>query len=170
MDILQKLVQIDRLNLHIVECEKQLFNEFISEMQENISSSTYLAVVDGNKITNLTELFNIFSIAFEFPDYFGNNWAAFDECINDLDWLNASSYILVIEHMDSILDNKQNFNTFIRIICQTANEWQNGRKNDSFPTSPTPFHIVFGVNFTKGNELKKGIIAQGFENIELFKI
>ena len=34
---------------------------------------------------------------FEFPDYFGNNWAAFDECINDLDCVRCQFIYINIE-------------------------------------------------------------------------
>ncbi|NJP08777.1 MAG: barstar family protein [Leptolyngbyaceae cyanobacterium RU_5_1] len=35
-----------------------------------------------------------------FPDYFGANWNAFDECITDLTWRPAQKYILVYDRPD----------------------------------------------------------------------
>jgi len=32
-----------------------------------------------------------------FPDYFGRNWDALDECLRDLTWLEASGIVLVLE-------------------------------------------------------------------------
>ena len=163
--LIKKLIQIDGPKLHFIECDRLLLNKFITELQENIKSSTYLAVVDGNKITNLNEVFKRFSSAFKFPDYFGNNWAAFDECINDLEWLNADSFILILENMDSMLKDEPKFNVLIRILCDTAREWQNGRNYDSFPTPPTSFHILFGIDSTYGSELKSRLISEGFMQI-----
>lgn len=37
------------------------------------------------------------SSAMRFPWYFGWNWAAFDECITDLEWLDFSSLLIVID-------------------------------------------------------------------------
>ena len=165
--LINGLIQIDGPNLHFIECDRLLLKEYIAELQENIPSSTYLAVVDGNEISNLNELFTGFSSAFKFPDYFGNNWAAFDECINDLDRLNADSYILILENMDSILKDEQNFDILIRILRDTAREWQNGRNYDSFPTPPTSFHVVFGVDLMKGLGLKKRIMTEGFEKEDI---
>ena len=163
--LVKRLIQIDGPNLHFIEGDRPLLNKFINELQKNIPTSTYLAVVDGNGVTNLDELFNRLSIAFEFPDYFGNNWNALDECINDLDWLNKDSYVLILESMDSMLKDEQNFNILIRILRDAARDWHNGRNYDSFPTPPTPFHIVFGVDLTKGSEIKRRLIAEGFKQM-----
>jgi hypothetical protein len=32
-----------------------------------------------------------FAASFQFPYYFGENWPAFDECINDLSWLHHAA-------------------------------------------------------------------------------
>ncbi|NGY75562.1 hypothetical protein F6Y02_01625 [Bacillus megaterium] len=55
--------------------------------------------------------------ALQFPDYFGENWAAFDECLNDLDWLPADRYILFITDAHLILKKKKkNFKILINIL------------------------------------------------------
>jgi hypothetical protein len=38
----------------------------------------------GSKMQTLDALFDEFSAAWQFPYYFGYNWAAFDECLSDL--------------------------------------------------------------------------------------
>jgi hypothetical protein len=38
--------------------------------------------------------------ALQFPDYFGDNWDAFEECIRDLEWLPARGYVLVLNGYD----------------------------------------------------------------------
>ena len=44
-------------------------------------SELAIRVVRGNKMRRLDDLYNEFAAAFQFPDYFGENWAAFDECL-----------------------------------------------------------------------------------------
>ena len=42
----------------------------------------------------------IFSKSIQFPNYFGENWNAWDECACDLDWLMFSSIAIVIDNYD----------------------------------------------------------------------
>lgn len=42
------------------------------------------------------DLFAVVASAMQFPDYFGNNWDALDECLNDMEWLPADGYCLVL--------------------------------------------------------------------------
>lgn len=41
-------------------------------------------------------LFAVVAKALEFPDYFGCNWDALDECLRDLTWLRAGGYVLAL--------------------------------------------------------------------------
>jgi hypothetical protein len=37
------------------------------------------------------------AVSFQFPYYYGENWAAFDECIQDLEWLNFSKIFVIFD-------------------------------------------------------------------------
>jgi RNAse (barnase) inhibitor barstar len=37
------------------------------------------------------------SASFQFPYYYGENWPAFDECINDLEWLKFKKIFIVFD-------------------------------------------------------------------------
>jgi hypothetical protein len=41
--------------------------------------------VRGRKMTTTAQLYDEFAAALQFPPYFGENWAAFDECLSDMD-------------------------------------------------------------------------------------
>ena len=62
-------------------------------MQENVFFDAEQLMEAGVGITAPTGLntshnvFAFYSKALSFPDYFGWNWDAFDECITDLSWL-----------------------------------------------------------------------------------
>ncbi len=38
----------------------------------------------------------------QFPSYFGGNWDAFEECLNDLEWLDATGYVLLFDNLKSL--------------------------------------------------------------------
>lgn len=57
-----------------------------------------LIELDGTRIADKDTLLAAISEGFEFPDYFGGNWDALDECLRDLgSWLEANGYAIVIE-------------------------------------------------------------------------
>jgi hypothetical protein len=41
-------------------------------------------------------LFLIYSTALRFPRYFGWNWDAFEECLNDLSWLRPDQTVVIV--------------------------------------------------------------------------
>src|SRR5262245_18842858 len=38
--------------------------------------------------------------ALQFPSYFGVNWDAFEECVNDLSWIDGSLHLTVVTGVD----------------------------------------------------------------------
>jgi RNAse (barnase) inhibitor barstar len=40
--------------------------------------------------------------ALRFPDYFGYNWDALEDCLTDLDWLDARGTLLILSHADRL--------------------------------------------------------------------
>lgn len=55
--------------------------------------------LDGRRTRNKTSFLNTAAETMSFPNYFGRNWDAFEECINDLSWAPARGYVLLYEHM-----------------------------------------------------------------------
>lgn len=55
--------------------------------------------LDGRRARNKASFLNAAAEAMAFPGYFGRNWDAFEECINDLSWAPARGYALLYEHV-----------------------------------------------------------------------
>ncbi|MEV0005500.1 barstar family protein [Micromonospora sp. NPDC050980] len=62
------------------------------------SGEVAVARLDGAAMTDVDGVFEQFSDALRFPSYFGWNWPAFSECLQDLHWLAARRYLVLIEN------------------------------------------------------------------------
>ena len=74
-----------------------------------------LVQVDGSRTHTLEELFREYVREFSLPEYFGWNWAAFDECMKNLEWLPSRIYLTIINHSDEVLsDEPEEVPTYMR--------------------------------------------------------
>src|SRR5574339_74795 len=104
-----------------------------------------LRTIQGKKCGTTAGLFGEFARALAFPDYFGHNWDALEECLADLEWLPAKGYILLITDADQILPNdEEDYETFIEVLSDAGEAWGSGQAG-SGAKRPTPFHVLFAV-------------------------
>ena len=54
--------------------------------------------LDGRQIANKAAFLAASAAAMGFPSYFGHNWDAFEECVNDLAWAPAPGYLLLYDY------------------------------------------------------------------------
>jgi len=50
-------------------------------------------------------VFDEFAACLQFPHYFGRNWNAFIDCVQDLEWLPSSAFVLIIRDARRLLEN-----------------------------------------------------------------
>ncbi|HEU4322766.1 MAG TPA: barstar family protein [Roseiflexaceae bacterium] len=55
--------------------------------------------LDGGTIDDKASFLRACADAMQFPDYFGRNWDALEECLNDLSWVPADGYVLVYDQV-----------------------------------------------------------------------
>ena len=88
--------------------------------------------IQGAYCETLDGFFRTVSAALRFPDYFGMNWDAFDECITDLEWLKFTGLLIVIDRADRLFVNEKNrkrqefYDLMIKHL-QTAFDYWNDR-------------------------------------------
>jgi len=61
------------------------------------------ACIDARGIASKPAFLDAFAGALHFPDYFGRNWDAFEECLRDLSWGNfngAKGVIIILDRPD----------------------------------------------------------------------
>lgn len=130
------------------------------QFADNPSSAT-LRFVRGNKMKTVETLFDEFSAALQFPYYFGENWAAFNECIADLDWLPGKTYIIVITNSDQLFkeESLDELNILIECFEEAGKELKQEDKG---------FFVVFQYGENERNfKAKLKSITADFQEIHL---
>jgi hypothetical protein len=107
------------------------------ELRDLQDKDYFIAIVDGSKCKDLSTTIASIANAFLFPDYYGENLNAFDECINDLEWLNKSNYALVIENSEAFManDTSDNKSYLVKFLGEISKEWAdvpNYKNEDTF--------------------------------------
>lgn len=88
-------------DLWTVTCDRATTAEAVLGWRD---SGLEVRALRGKKMQTLQGLFNEFAAALQFPSYFGENWAAFDECLSDMDWLPlAQGLVLLVTDADLVL-------------------------------------------------------------------
>jgi RNAse (barnase) inhibitor barstar len=60
-----------------------------------------------------------------FPEWFGANWDALADCLNDLGWRPAEGYLVLLEHCDILHERAANeFGSALQIFEEAANGWR----------------------------------------------
>ncbi len=103
--------------------------------------------LDGRKMKTLSGVFAEFASGLEFPDYFGFNGAAFDECLNDLSWLNPNGICIVILFAEQLLATESGeIGWLLQVLEDACKEWSVGvAEGKAWDRPPIPFHVLFHV-------------------------
>lgn len=105
-----------------------------------------LRIIQGTKCSTTAGLLTECARALDFPDYFGHNWDALEECLTDLEWLPAKGYILLITNAAHLLpDDEEEYETFLEILRDAGETWGSGQAGMG-ARQATPFHVLFTVS------------------------
>lgn len=76
--------------------------------------------LDGTMITDKQTFLSQAGAALRFPAYYGQNWDAFEEMINDLSWLPAAGYLIVYSQVHRFAAAQPSAWATARDILQSA--------------------------------------------------
>jgi RNAse (barnase) inhibitor barstar len=81
--------------------------------------------VDLSGCSDKAEFLQRVAKSLAFPSWFGHNWDALFDCLNDLGWRPASGYVLVLDHPSELRDAEPEvFDTALAILGDAAVAWQ----------------------------------------------
>lgn len=131
-----------------------------------------IRAVDAERMRSTRALFREFAAGLQFPDYFGRNWDALEECLVDLSWLPPGPYAIVIVQATELLTDAQpeEFTVFLRLIENVAAEWATPvRRAESWDRHAVAFHLVLQELPHRCEEVRARIRAAGtaVEDLEL---
>jgi len=79
----------------------------------------------GIETTN--EVIEYLTIGLRFPDYYGRNWNALDDSLDDLPWLHEKNILIIHEEFPKIPEKQLNY--YIDTLKTASDFWkQDGRK------------------------------------------
>jgi RNAse (barnase) inhibitor barstar len=90
------------------------------------TEKTLVAIIDGEHTDTLEKFYASVSSQLKFPDNFGNNFDAFDEMMNDLDWLPEDRIYLIFRNYDIFLveENDEAREILLTILDDASSEWK----------------------------------------------
>ncbi len=81
--------------------------------------------VDIGHVHDKKDFTALMAKALAFPDWFGGNWDALEDCLEDLSWHPAPGYVLLLEHAKHFgAGHKQEFTTATEVLDGAARYWQ----------------------------------------------
>ena len=90
--------------------------------------------LDGRAIGDKAAFLAAAARAMRFPAYFGSNWDAFEECVNDLSWAPARGYALLYDHTARFARAQPGeWATARSILAEAVAHWR---------ATPTPLYVL----------------------------
>lgn len=108
------------------------------------SSGALVVQLDGSKMRSVEGLFREYVREFRFPEYFGWNWDAFDECMTGLEARPARAYLTVIRNADQVLqDEPDACPTFLRLLEDIGQHWADSfALDEEWGGGEVPFNTI----------------------------
>lgn len=81
--------------------------------------------LEGKKIEKKEQFLNHAAVAMHFPDHFGNNWDAFEDCITDLEWIDAEGYVIYFDHTEAFAEHHESqLETVTELFQDAVTYWK----------------------------------------------
>ncbi len=86
-------------------------------------------LLDGTKINNKKQFLKEAAERLKFPDYFGANWDAFEDCLTDMSWHEADGFVILYDHFEIFAtDSPDQFKMALEILRDSVDFWRDQTK------------------------------------------
>ena len=130
MLVTENLLQVTWHCIHFVSLREE------ATLRAKLDGSGLLAFdIQGSSIATEEDLFFAIAKELRFPEYFGKNWDALDECLSDMQWLPSKGYVLFVRDAEQFWRRASRIaGAFVEAWLFAAEEWSR---------HGVPFHLVF---------------------------
>lgn len=82
------------------------------------------ARLDLGACTDKRDLLELIATGLEFPDWFGRNWDALADCMDDLSWRAAPGHVVLLARAGAFREHHgEDFETLLQILRESAAFW-----------------------------------------------
>ena len=82
-------------------------------------------LLDGAEIRGKERFLNHAAAVLSFPDYFGNNWDAFEDCLTDMSWHETDGFLIVYDHFEAFAQHSPDqFKMALEILQDSVEFWR----------------------------------------------
>jgi RNAse (barnase) inhibitor barstar len=85
--------------------------------------------LEGRDIHNKAQFLKQAALVLRFPDYFGNNWDAFSDCLADMSWHEADGFVILYDHFEPLAKHApQEFEMLLDLLKESTEFWRDQGK------------------------------------------
>ncbi len=117
----------------------------------------------GRRMRTVDGVWDEFAAAFQFPYYFGHNWAAFDECLADMDWFAPVGFVVGIMDAGALLADELNgLTTLVKLLHKAGETYRQAiALGSSWDREARSFHVVLQERTPEVGQVRQHLLAAG---------
>ena len=147
-------------------CTASELSELGRELDQLKAAGFATCLLDGSRMRSLMGVFGEFAKGLEFPDYFGFNSAAFEECLCDLSWLAVKGVCVVVLNAEQLLvDEVSEIGWLLQLLEDVGKEWSEAIEvGEAWDRDAVAFHVVFHVAIGSAEQFQPQLAVLPEEN------
>lgn len=126
-----------------VEQARERLDALAERCEEN---GVVVGRLEGACMRLVSGVMEAFAKEFSFPDYFGKNWGALDECLAEMDWkLPAAGILVIIYEAEEVLadDHPDSLGTLAKLLRKAGLEYAAPiDQGQPWDRPAIPFHVI----------------------------